>query len=70
MDIYGNYMGFMDFGNVRYFDIREIASIYQEIKPLKLFSLPSDSTRRIDSVTLRAGDVDNAQKAKERMEQA
>ena len=63
-------MGFMDFGNVRYFDIREISSIYQEIKPFEMFSLPSDSTKRIDSVTLKTGDVDNAQKAKERMEQA
>lgn len=35
-----------------------------------MFSLPSDSTKRIDSVTLKTGDVDNAQKAKERMEQA
>lgn len=28
MDISGNYMGFMDFGGVRYFDIRETDKIF------------------------------------------
>lgn len=71
LDVYGNYMGYMDVGGVRYFDVRNIQDIYQPIEALgeQHGSLPSDSTRRIDSTTLRSGNVEAAQKAKEMLEE-
>ena len=70
-DIYGNYMGFVDFNKVRYWDIREMVDkVWFPI--LKLNSeetLTSDSSKRLDSVTLKTGTVDAAQEAKELLEQ-
>jgi hypothetical protein len=53
-------MGYMDFDKTRYFDARELSSIYQPLVPLEQDSLPSDSSRRADSSTLKLGDVENA----------
>ena len=52
-EIYGNYCGYIDFDGVRYFDIREVDAVYHKFKyvPSK-DSLPSDSTKRKDSIQL------------------
>ena len=58
-DIYGNYMGFLDFNGVRYWDLRSEFSY--EVKPKDLSkALPSDTRFRIDSQKLLEGDVDTA----------
>jgi len=53
-------MGYMDFDKVRYYDAREVESLYYLPTPLKGKALPSDSTRRMDSVTLASGAVEDA----------
>jgi hypothetical protein len=66
-EIYGNYMGFVDFNGTRYWDIREAEKIWFPIVyPSK--TLESNSTKRLDSVTLKTGDVPAAQEMKERLE--
>lgn len=54
-------MGYMDFDGARYWDIREINKYWLPIKAKKYLTLPSDATKRTDSVTLRSGDVVAAQ---------
>ena len=50
-DIYANYMGFVDFNKVRYWDIRDMDQLWFPIEGLNVEkSLPSDSQRRIDSI--------------------
>ena len=69
-DIYANYMGFCDFSNVRYWDIREQEKIWFPIRQLDPSKkLASDSVNRIDSMTLKTGDVPAAQEAKESLEE-
>ena len=65
-------MGYMDVGGVRYFDIRDLTDIYLPVTPLgaEYGSLPSDSTRRLDSLALKAGPVQEAQRMKETLEEA
>jgi hypothetical protein len=53
-------MGYMDIGNVRYFDVREVQKYYFPISPLGLEALESDATKRLDSVTLRYQNSDDA----------
>lgn len=67
-DIYGNYMGYMDFNGKRYFDTRMTEIFYFPSKPLKKKALPSDSCRRPDSITLEEGLVKEAQLMKEELE--
>ena len=67
-EIYGNYMGYMDFDGVRYWDIREIEKLWFPIKARETNTLPSDSTKRLDSVTLKSGDIEAAQIKKEELE--
>jgi hypothetical protein len=67
-DIYGNYMGYMDFGGKRYYDTREAHSIYYAPIPKAVAALPSDSTKRVDSITLASGDIKEAQLRKEELE--
>jgi hypothetical protein len=55
IDIYGNYMGYMDFNGVRLFDTREVSQFYYPIRPA-IKVLESDSRLREDSVVLRSGD--------------
>lgn len=69
VDIYGCYMGYMDFNGVRYFDTRKVDQIYFPIIAVKDKALPSDSTKRIDSTTLAAKDMPEAQKMKELLEE-
>lgn len=56
----GNYMGFIDFDGVRYWDIRERQAVHFPIQQKGPSSLPSDSTKRKDSNTLATGDLDGA----------
>ena len=68
-DIFGNYMGFAEFSNQRYWDIREQEKIWfpiVKIDPSK--TLESDSSKRIDSITLKTGDMTAAQRDKEILE--
>ena len=52
-DIFGNYAGYMDFDDKRYYDLREIQKIYHQYQDLpEEESLPSDSTKRHDLVLL------------------
>ena len=50
----------MDVGGVRYFDLRELDSLYFPILKYDLKALPSDSLRRKDAMTLRMKDVEGA----------
>lgn len=69
-EIYGNYMGFADFNKQRYWDIREQDKIWFPILQLdESKTLMSDSKKRIDSKTLKTGDIDAAQAAKELLEE-
>lgn len=66
-EIYGTYLGFLEFDGIRYWDARDY-------KPFPLIpcakTLPSDSRYRPDLRTLALGDVPTAQKRKEELEQA
>eukprot|EP00347_Sterkiella_histriomuscorum_P010094 403338699 len=66
-DIKGNYMGFMDFDGIRYWDLRDQIIYESQGKPLVL-CLPTDSRIRIDSQALLGGDVEQAQRNKESLE--
>ena len=71
-EITGNYMGFMDFDGVRYWDLRDDQKFRKHFKPdlrSEPNPLPSDSTKRQDSILLSALDYDNAQIAKEDAEE-
>lgn len=48
-DIDGNYMGFMDIYGKRYFDVRELDRVWNPLSARGPSSLPSDSTKRMDS---------------------
>ena len=68
-EIFGNYMGFAEFNNERYWDIREQEKIWfpiVKLEPSK--TLESDSAKRIDSITLKTGDIAAAQQDKEVLE--
>ena len=69
VDVYANYMGFADFNGQRYWDIREMDKVWFPIRRLEAHkTLNSDSSRRIDSITLASGNIEEAQAAKERLE--
>lgn len=70
VDIYGNYMGFVDFNKQRYWDIRDMDQVWFPIEPIPTRkSLESDSLKRIDSITLKTRTVPEAQTAKEQLEE-
>jgi len=77
--MYGNYMGYIDFDGKRYWDAREMQN-YEPVpvphterhsnSPTSLpVMLNSDSTQRPDSMALLAGDVELAQTNKNSMEE-
>jgi len=66
--IFGNYMGFIDFDGVRYWDLRDSDDFMYFPIPFGKKALESDSTKRTDSVTLATGDVVQAQIEKENLE--
>jgi len=55
--MFGNQMGYIDFDGVRYWDVREQVNYYVKGVDLEKLALPSDSRKRIDSVTYKAGDM-------------
>ena len=59
-DVYGNYMGYMDFDKKRYYDTREAQTVYYAPLPKGPLALPSDSTKRIDSISLASGAMQEA----------
>ena len=63
-EVYCNYMGYVDWDDQRYFDVREIRS--QKLVPEER-CLESDSRLRIDSMQLKR-DVELAQLNKEELE--
>ena len=68
-DIFGNYMGFAEFNHERYWDIREQEKVWFPIvKIAHNQTLESDSSKRIDSITLKTGDMTAAQRDKEILE--
>ncbi len=62
-------MGYMDFGSHRYFDVREVHNYYFPITPMGKYALESDSSKRLDSVTLRYKTGEEAQIQKEKLEE-
>jgi len=63
-------MGFADFNKQRYWDIREQDKIWYPILQFEESqTLESDSRKRIDSKTLKTGDIVAAQAAKELLEE-
>ncbi len=61
-------MGYMDFNKVRYFDVREINNVWRPLKAVGDQAINSDSTKRLDSVTLKTGNWEQAQIEKENIE--
>ena len=62
--LYGTYLGYLEFDGVRFWDVRHV-------KPFKVEytkRLLSDSENRKDVITLRQGKLDEAQVAKEELE--
>ena len=53
-------MGYMEFSTKRYWDLREVDTFYRTLTPIaKEKSLPSDASKRNDTVTLKeTGDFD------------
>ncbi len=58
----------MDFSGIRYWDVRDQIVYMPTPRPLSE-CITSDSRNRIDSVALLSGDVEQAQRNKEQMEQ-
>lgn len=65
--IKGNYMGYLDFDGVRYWDLREQFKYEVDRGPMEK-ALKSDSRNRIDSLALLAGTIEQAQLNKEELE--
>jgi hypothetical protein len=63
-------MGYMDFNKVRYFDTREAQVVYYPPIPKGIKAIPSDSSKRVDSITLASGEMVDAQKRKEELEES
>ena len=58
VEIYANYMGFLDFNKQRYWDVREQENVWFPILQLEDHeTLESDSKKRDDSRTLKTGDI-------------
>ena len=67
-EITGNYVGHLDFDEVRYWDYREKESLNFPIIPLADSYLPSDARNRTDAQFLVSRPVEEAQAEKERLE--
>ena len=53
-------MGYMDFDKKRYYDTREVRQVYYAPIPKGELAIASDSTKRVDSITLASGAMDDA----------
>lgn len=59
--IFGSFMGYVDFDGVRYWDGRRMQNFeILPIDPKQGVCLASDARKRIDTVALKAGDVEQA----------
>ena len=59
--IFGSFMGYVDFDGVRYWDGRRMQNFeILPVDPKQGICLTSDARKRIDTVALKAGDVDQA----------
>jgi len=67
-NIFGNYMGFVEFDGKRFYDVRDLNAILEPIISVEN-ALPSDSGKRTDSLTLKAGKAEKAQQVKDQMEE-
>jgi len=71
VEIIGNYMGYLDFDGVRYWDIRDKEDLHfpprwEDSDPN---SLLSDAKRRTDRIFLEEKPIEEAQAEKERLEE-
>lgn len=66
-EIYGNYCGYLNFDDVRYWDARNTLKF--PVKHRTTGILPSDSSYRDDLISYKAGEMDDAQNNKEKLEQ-
>ena len=64
----GNYVGYLDFDEVRYWDVREKETIYYPIAGEEPNPLPSHAGKRTDGRYFISLTVDEAQAEKERLE--
>ena len=67
-EIIGNYTGYLDFGGVRYWDVREKDQIYFPIAGEVPHSLPSQASKRTDGRYFISKPLEEAQAEKERLE--
>ena len=66
-EIKGNYMGYLDFDGVRYWDVRERDKWYFKLDDFEHRCLPSDARRRPDVIALAIKGVEEAQVEKDAM---
>jgi len=64
--VYGTYVGYMEFGGTRYWDVRENVEV-KTIEPER--QLRSSSIYREDRIFIEKNNVEEGQKAKERLEE-
>ena len=67
-EVIGNYLGFLEFDGVRYWDAREKDSIYMPIAGEDPSALPSQASKRTDGRFFISKTIDEAQTEKERLE--
>lgn len=53
-------MGYMEIGRQRYYDVRDVHDVWYPLKAIEGATLTSDSTKRMDRITLVTGDYDKA----------
>ena len=56
----GNYLGYVDFNGVRYWDVREMDRWYHMLKDFDFDPLPSECSRRLDIILLKTKDAESA----------
>ena len=62
-------MGYLDFDEKRYWDVREPDKWYFEMNDWESNPLPSDASRRVDVTTFRTKTIELAQEKKDLIEQ-
>ncbi len=67
-EITGNYLGYLDFDNVRYWDGRAKDQVYVEMAGEATDALPSQGSKRTDGRFYLSYSIEEAQAEKERLE--
>lgn len=67
-EVEGNYVGYLDFDKVRYWDVREKESVFMPIAGEEKNALPSQASNRSDGRFFISKTVEEAQEEKERLE--